>query len=139
MIVDETIQKLTELRLTTMAQALRQMLDSPQSHDLSFEDKLGMLVDREWLERDNRRVARRIKEAKLPIAANLEEVASDPARGLDKAVLRSLAACQWIKAKQNIIVHGATGVGKSFLGASLAQTACRHGYRALYVRVPRLV
>jgi hypothetical protein len=61
MIVDETIQKLTELRLTTMAQALRQMLDSPQSHDLSFEHKLGMLVDREWLERDNRRVARRIK------------------------------------------------------------------------------
>ena len=139
MIVDETIQKLTELRLTTMAQALRQMLDSPQSHDLSFVDKLGMLVDREWLERDNRRVARRIKEAKLPIAANLEEVASDPARGLDKSALRSLATCQWIKAKQNIIVHGATGVGKSFLGASLAQTACRHGYRALYVRVPRLV
>lgn len=139
MIVDETIQKLIELRLATMAQAFRQMLESPQSHDLSFEDKLGMLVDREWLERDNRRVARRTKEAKLPIAANIEEVIADPARGIDKSVLRSLAACPWIKAKQNIIVHGATGVGKSFLGASLAQTACRHGYRALYVRVPRLV
>ena len=113
MIVDETIQKLIELRLATMAQAFRQMLESPQSHDLSFEDKLGMLVDREWLERDNRRVARRTKEAKLPIAANIEEVVADPARGIDKSVLRSLAACPWIKAKQNIIIHGATGVGKS--------------------------
>jgi DNA replication protein DnaC len=139
MIVDETIQKLIDLRLATMAQAFRETLESPQSHDLSFEDKLGILVDREWLERDNRRVARRTKEAKLPIAANIEEVIADPARGIDKSVLRSLAGCPWIKAKQNVIIHGATGVGKSFLGAALAQTACRQGHRALYVRVPRLV
>jgi len=122
-----------------MAQAFRQMLDSAQSHDLSFEDKLGMLVDREWLERDNRRVARRIKEAKLPVSARVEEVVADPSRGLDKSVLRSLAACHWVKGKQNVIVHGATGVGKSFFGAAMAQAACQHGYRALYVRVPRLV
>jgi hypothetical protein len=115
------------------------MLESPQSHDLSFEDNLGMLVDREWLEGDNRRVARRTKETKRPMAANIEEVIADPARCIDKCVLLSLAACPWIKAKQNIIIHGATGVGKSFLGASFAQTACRHGYRSLYVRVPRFV
>jgi DNA replication protein DnaC len=139
MIVDETIQKMTELRLTTMVEAFRQMLASPASGQLSFEDKLGMLVDREWLERDNRRVSRRIKEAKLPTAARIEEVLTDPARGLDKSVLRSLAGCQWVRAKQNIIVHGATGTGKSYLGASFAQAACSHGYRALYVRVPRLV
>src|SRR5260221_7773748 len=108
MIVDETIQKLTELRLTTMAQALRQMLDSPQSHDLSFEDKLGMLVDREWLERDNPPVARRIKEAKLPIAPNPQEGAADPARRLHKALLRSLPTSHGIKAKQNNILHRAT-------------------------------
>lgn len=139
MIVDETIQKMIELRLATMAQAFREMLESPQAHDLSFEDRLGMLIDREWLERDNRRVSRRIKEAKLPVSAHVEEVKADPARGLDKSVLRSLAGCSWIKGKQNVIAHGATGVGKSFVAAALAEAACRNGYRALYTRVPRLV
>jgi DNA replication protein DnaC len=139
MIVDETIQKMTDMRLTTMAQAFRQTLDSPASNQLSFEDRLGLLVDREWIERENRRVSRRTKEAKLPMAACMQEVITDPARGFDKAVLRSLTGCQWVKAKQNVIIHGATGVGKSFLGAALAQAACSRGYRALYVRVPRLV
>jgi DNA replication protein DnaC len=139
MIVDETIQKLTELRLMTMVQTFRQMLDSPEHQQLSFEDKFAMLVDREWIERDNRRNARRIKEAKLPTAARIEEIIIDPARGLDKSVILSLGRCGWVKAKQNIIIHGATGVGKSFIGACFAQAACTHGYRSLYVRVPRLV
>jgi DNA replication protein DnaC len=139
MIVDETIQKLIDMKLTTMVQAFREIVDAPGISQLSFEEKFGMLVDREWIERDNRRVSRRIKEAKLPTAARVEEVMIDPARGLDKAVLRSLNGCQWVKSKQNIIVHGATGVGKSFLGAAFAQAACTHGYRALYVRVPRLM
>lgn len=139
MIVDETIQKLTDLKLTTMAQAFRQLLDSADHQQLSFEDKFGILVDREWIDRDNRRNARRIKEAKLPSPARLEEIIIDPARGLDKSVIVSLGRCAWIKAKQNIIIHGATGVGKSFIGACFAQAACTRGYRALYVRVPRLV
>jgi DNA replication protein DnaC len=139
MIIDETIQKLTELRLITMAQAFRQMLESPEHQQLSFEDKFAMIVDHEWLERDNRRTSRRIKEAKLPTAARIEEIIADPARGLDKSRILSLGRGGWIKAKQNIIIHGATGVGKSFVGACFAQAACTQGYRALYVRVPRLV
>jgi DNA replication protein DnaC len=138
-IPEETIQKLIHLRLPTMAQAFREILQSPPSHDLTFEEKFGMLVDREWIERDNRRVSRRLKEARLPCGASLEEVSFDPARGIDKTVLRSLGLGQWIRAHQNVILVGATGVGKSFIGAALAQTACRQGYRALYVRVPRLI
>jgi len=115
------------------------MTNSPQSRELTFEDKLGLLVDREWTERENRRVSRRTKEAKLPVVARIEEVITDPARGLDKSVLRSLSSGAWIRAKQNIIIHGMTGVGKSYLGAAFAEAACRRGHRALYVRVPRLV
>jgi DNA replication protein DnaC len=98
-----------------------------------------MMVDREWLERDNRRTGRRVKEAKLPVTGAIEEVVADPARGLDKVVLRSLGTCAWVRSKQNVIILGPTGVGKSFVSCALANLACRSGFRALYVRVPRLV
>jgi len=122
-----------------MAQVFREILQAPPSHELTFEEQFGLLVDREWLERDNRRVARRVKEAKLPMAASLEAVTLDPARGIDKAMLRTLGAGQWIRAHNNVILVGATGVGKSFIGAALAQSACRQGFRSLCVRVPRLL
>jgi DNA replication protein DnaC len=138
-ITEETIQKLIDLKLVTMAKALREVLDTAPGHQLSFEEKIGMLVDREWTERDNRRLARRLKDAKLGMRASREDAACDPARGLEKATVRQLATCQWARAKQNVIVVGATGVGKSFLGAALAECACRHGLRALFVRVPRLL
>jgi len=138
-IAEETIQKLIQMRLPTMAQVFRESLQAPPSHELTFEEQFGMLVDREWIERDNRRVARRVKEAKLPMAASLEAVTLDPARGIDKALLRTLGAGQWIRAHNNVILVGATGVGKSYIGAALAQSACRQGFRSLCVRVPRLL
>lgn len=98
-----------------------------------------MLVDREWTDRENRRVTRRIKEARLGVRASLEDVVCDPARGLDKAAVRQLATCQWVRAKQNVIVIGPTGIGKTYLAAALGEGACRKGLRALFVRVPRLV
>jgi DNA replication protein DnaC len=98
-----------------------------------------MLVDREWSERENRRLDRRLKDAKLGVRASLEDVVCDPARGIDKPMVRQLASCQWVRAKQNVIAIGPTGIGKSFLGAALAEAACRHGLRALFVRVPRLL
>lgn len=134
----ETHDKLLALRLRTMAEVFRELVDKPDK-SLTFAEKVGMMVDREWLDRDNRRTGRRVKEAKLPVTGALEEVVADVGRGLDKAVLRSLATCGWVRAKQNVIVLGATGVGKSFLGCALANAACRQGFRALYVRVPRLV
>jgi DNA replication protein DnaC len=140
MLIEETIQKLIEMKLPTMALATRELMQSTPSDQMSFEDKLGLLVDREWSERDNRRVARRLKEARLGAGgASLEGVDCDPARGLDKAVVRQLMTCHWAKQKQNVIITGATGTGKSFLASALAEAACRHGLRALFVRVPRIV
>lgn len=115
------------------------MQDTPPNNQLSFEEKIGMLVDREWSERENRRLDRRLKDAKLGVRASLEDVVCDPARGIDKPMVRQLATCQWVRAKQNVIAIGPTGIGKSFLGAALAEAACRHGLRALFVRVPRLL
>ncbi len=139
MIDEQTIQKLCDLKLHAMADALRELLVSAPGNEMSFEEKLGLVVEREWTDRENRRLGRRLKEAKLGMSACLEDVWCEPGRGLDKAVVRSLATCQWVRAKQNVIAIGATGVGKSFLGAALAQSACRNGHRALCTRLPRLL
>jgi DNA replication protein DnaC len=122
-----------------MAQGLRELIASAPGDKLSFEEQLGLLVDREWTERKNTLLARRIKQAKLGMSACLEDVWCEPGRGIDKATVRALATCQWVRASQNVIALGATGVGKSYMGAALAQAACRNGYRALCTRVPRLL
>jgi DNA replication protein DnaC len=139
MLIEETIEKLLAMRLPTMAAATREIMQSAPSDQLSFEDKLGLVVDREWTDRDNRRVSRRIKEARLSTSASLEQIECDSARGLDKTLIRQLMSCQWAKQNQNIIITGATGTGKSFVASALAEAACRQGLRALFVRVPRIV
>jgi DNA replication protein DnaC len=139
MLIEETIQKMLDLKMAGMAKATRELLEASPSHQLAFEDKLGIIVDREWSDRDNRRVERRLKEARLTAKASLDAVDCDAARGLEKGFLKQLMTCQWAKSKQNVLITGATGTGKSFLGAALAEAACRHGMRALFVRVPRLV
>jgi DNA replication protein DnaC len=139
MTVEETIDKLIQLRLPHMASALRATLERSAGSALSIEEYVGLMVDREWTERENRRTGRRIKDAKLGMQACVEDLWCDPARGLEKTVMRSLGTCGWVRAKQNVIVIGMTGTGKSYVGAALADAACRRGYRALRVRVPRLV
>ena len=139
MILEETIQKLVEMKMLTMASTLREMNTTPRTEPLSTEETIGLLVDREWTERENKRLHRLLKDARVPSGVSVEEVACEPARGIDKPLLRSLATCQWVRAKQNVIVVGATGAGKSFLGAALAQAACRQGFRALCIRAPRLL
>ena len=106
---------------------------------MSWEDKLALIVDREWTDRQNRRLAGRIKQAKLGMSACMEDVICSPTRGIDRGMIRSLGGCGWVRAKQNVIVIGPTGTGKSYLGAALAQAACRAGFRALRTRVPRLL
>jgi DNA replication protein DnaC len=138
-IIEETIDKLVRLRLPHMATALRSAIERAPGSALTVEDCVGLMVDREWTERENRRVGRRIKDAKLGMQACVEDLWSDPARGLDKSVVRSLGSCGWVHAKQNVIVIGMTGTGKSYVSAALAEAACRRGYRALRVRVPRLL
>jgi len=136
---EETMQKLNDMSLRGMLNAYRDLQRDAGSNELSFDDKLGLIVDREWIDRENRRLARLLRAAKLPVEASLEDVWCEPGRGLSKSQLRELAGDGWIRQHQNVIVIGKTGCGKSYLGAALAQAACRRGRRALYVRVPRLV
>lgn len=140
MIHEETIQKLLELRLHAMAHAARELANTAPGKELTVAEILGMIVDREHVDRDNRRLVRRLKEARLPAnAASVEEVTCDSVRGLEKATIRALGTCAWVRAKQNVIAIGATGTGKSFLAAALAQAACRAGFRAVFTRTPRLL
>ncbi len=106
---EETIQKLNDLKLVTMAKVMRELVDSPPSAQLSWEERIAMLVDREWTDRENRRLARRLKEAKLATRASIEDIVCDATRGIEKATMRQLATCQWVRAKQNVVVIGPTG------------------------------
>jgi DNA replication protein DnaC len=133
------LTKLAELKLLAMADATRELSGATPNHQLTFEEKLGIVVDREWSARDNRRTARRLKDARLATHASLEEVICDPQRGLDKSIVRQLGTCRWVREKHNVVIVGKTGVGKSYLAAALADCACRAGHRALFVRVPRLL
>jgi len=137
--IEETITKLSEMRLSTMALATRELLESSPGSDLSFEEKLGIIVDREWTDRDNRRLARRLRDAKLSTRASLDNVLCEQGRGIDKSMIRQLQTCQWVKSKHNVVIVGKTGVGKSYLGSALADAACRRGHRSIFFRVPRLL
>jgi len=136
---EETIQKLLELKLRAMAQGLREAMSAPPGEGLSFEEQLGLLVEREWSERRNTQLAKRLKQAKLGMSACLEDVWCEPGRGIDKATVRSLATCQWVAATRTSSRSARPEVGKSYIGSALAQAACRSGYRALCTRVPRLL
>lgn len=139
MINEETLQKLIQMRLHEMAAGLRDLSRNCPDGTLSVDEGIGLMVDREWQARENRRTSRRLKDAKLPGPACLEDVECTPSRGIDKTMARSLGSCNWIAAKHNVIVTGPTGVGKSYLGSALAQAACRNNYSALCVRAPRLL
>lgn len=137
--IEETITKLSEMKLSTMALATRELLQSSPGNELNFEEKLGIIVDREWTDRDNRRLARRLKDARLSTRASLDNVLCEPGRGIDKPAIRQFQTCQWVKSNHNIVIVGKTGVGKSYLGSALADAACRRGYRSFFFRVPRLL
>ncbi len=103
------------------------------------EERFGMIVDREWTERQDRRLKNRLKGARLRQPACLEDVNYRHSWGLDRSVLQRLATCRWVKDHESVIITGATGLGKTWLACALAHQACREGYTALYIRVPRLL
>lgn len=121
-----------------MARALEAQLELKEARELSFEERLGMLLDAEALDRDNRHTSSRLKTAKLRLAACMEDLKVKASRGLDRAVVTSLATCDWIRDKRNIAITGPTGAGKTYLACALAQSACRHGYTAIYHRATSL-
>lgn len=139
MTTEETMQKLIDMYLRGMLNAYRELQRDGPSNELTFDEKFGLVVDREWLDRENRKLRRLLRAAKLPTEASLEDVGCEPGRGITKAELRDLATGNWIRQHHNVIVIGKTGCGKSYLGIALAHAACRLGRRALYIRVPRLV
>lgn len=140
MLVHQTLDKLETIGLGTMAAGLREQLENlPQYLELTFEDRLGLLVDREVAWRDGRRLQARLKAAKLRHTAAVEDIDFRAPRGLDRATVLSLAQAGWVQNHHNLLVTGATGCGKSFLCCALAHAAVRHGHTALYVRTPRLL
>ena len=138
MLKHPTLDKLNALKLTGMAAALTDLSLTPESEQMSFEERLGLLVDREMTERENRRLTNRIRQAKLRHLASFEDIDYQSPRGLDKGLILSLGSCQWIKEHLNLLITGPTGVGKTWLACALAHKACREGYTAYYVRLNRL-
>jgi DNA replication protein DnaC len=138
-LIHPVIQKLQELRLSTMAKILKEQQEQPAIENLSFEERLGLLIDVEMTARDTRRLETRLRKAKLKHDACIEDIDYQTPRGLDKSLLTTLSQCQWIKSHHNILIVGPCGTGKTFLGCALAHKACLSGYAAHYERLPRLL
>jgi DNA replication protein DnaC len=139
MLTEATMEKLKSLRLDALAAAWTEQQKNPDSASLSFDERLGLLVDAECLHRENRRLARLLKEAKLRLGqACIENLDYGPKRELDKAVVRQLATCRWVQEHHAVLITGAAGTGKTYLACALAQHACRRGHSALYRRASRL-
>jgi DNA replication protein DnaC len=139
MLTSPTIDKLLELKLKGMARALLEQQEHTEYHRLSFEDRLGLLVDREKQDRENRRIHRSLSSARLRTSACVEDIDFHHPRGLDRTQILHLAACHWVDAHQQVLIVGPTGAGKTFLACALAQAAIRHGATALYQRAPRML
>jgi DNA replication protein DnaC len=138
MLQEPMMEKLMALRLLGMVDSLKMQEQNPASHELSFLERLGLLVDQQWTWRENQALARRLHTAKLK-GASVEDIDYRASRGLDKSVIRALTQkSTWVASHENIFVLGPTGVGKSFVACALAQKACRDGHSALYMRAPAL-
>jgi DNA replication protein DnaC len=134
-----TLDKLQTLKLTGMTTALLEQMQSTEVDSLAFEERLGLLVDREMTYRDNRRMTSRLRRARLRHNACFEDIDYRHPRALDKALVTSMATCEWVKERLNVLITGPSGVGKTWLACALAHQACREGFSALYLRLPRLL
>lgn len=139
MLTQPTVDKLRALKLHGMAEALLAQLAQPDAQQLSFEERLGLLVDHEWTYRQNRRLRRLLAEARLRLPACVEDIDDRPQRGLDRSLIRQLATGDWARRGQNVLITGPTGVGKTYVACALGHAACRQGLRTRYYRLPRLL
>jgi DNA replication protein DnaC len=138
MMVQQSIDKLQQMKLHGMAEALMEQAGQPDISELTFEDRFSLLVDREWTYREDRRMTRLLQNARLRLQATIEDIDFRAPRGLDKSFILSLAQCRWVRRALNIIITGPTGVGKTYLACALAHRACREGFSSLYIRLPSL-
>ena len=139
MLTQQTLDKLNAMKLTGMAEAFEQQLGSAEHARLSFEDRFGLLADSEWTAREQRKLTRRLRSAKLRHAASLEDIDFKHPRHLDRQQVLGLGSCSWIQSRHNLVIIGPTGIGKSYLSCAFVERACRRGYSATYVRLPRLL
>ena len=139
MMTNDTIRKLNELKLFGMVHAFSQQIESAATGHLSFEERVGLMVDHEVTYRDDKRLRRLLTNAKLREPACMEDIDYEAKRGLDRSVMASLALCNWIRHGVNVIVTGATGLGKTWIACALGNQACRHGMTVKFERVPLLL
>jgi DNA replication protein DnaC len=139
MLTQPLLEKLSQLGLVGFRAALEEQFASPHYADLSFEERLGLLVDIEVTRRDNAGVNRRIRAARFPLSATMEDLDLSPRRGLNRAQVLQMAQSEWVSHHLNLLVLGATGAGKSFLGCALGRAACQAGYKVRYERTSRFL
>ena len=139
MLMEQTLDKMNAMKLTGMAEALGQQLGSAQQTKLSFDERLGLLVDAEWLAREHKRLKTRLHAAKMRYPASLEDIDFKHPRGLDRQVVLSLGNCGFVQSRHNLVITGPTGIGKSYLACAFVERACRRGFSASYLRLPRLL
>ncbi len=139
MLHEQTHRKLMDMKMYGLAAAFEQYLDGDGDQRLSFSDRFGLMVDREWTERQDRKLKRRLTTAKLREPACVEDVNWRHPRHLDRSVFERLVTCRWIEHHDNLVLTGPTGIGKTWLACALAHQACRQGYTVLYKRFPRLM
>lgn len=139
MLNEQTHQMLIAMRMLGMATAFQQYLDEREDDSLSFEERFGLMVDREFNERQERKLRRRLTVARLREPACIEDVDYRHPRGLDRSVIQRLSSCNWIKNHDNVIITGMTGLGKTWLSCALADKACREGWTSKYTRLPLLL
>lgn len=139
MLREPTIEKLHAMRLRVLASAWLEQDKLPDVLAMTFDERLALLVDAEALARENARLTKNLKDAKLRLSnACIEGIDFARERQLDKSLVRQLATCRWVEEHQTVIITGATGTGKSYIACALAHQACRKGFRVFYRRVPRL-
>jgi DNA replication protein DnaC len=138
MLLHPTLEKLTSMRFFGMTAALDEQMQMEGLDDMAFEERLGILLDREQAVRETRRMKTRLRKAKLRQQGSIEDIDFRHPRGLDKSLVVRLADCQWIRKHNNLIITGPTGVGKSYLACAFAEKACREGFSALYLRTTKL-
>jgi DNA replication protein DnaC len=138
MLNEQTIEKLYAMKLNGMAEAFKDQLQQPDLSDLSFEERFALLVDQHWTWKEDRRMRRLLSQAKLKINACIEDIDFRAPRGLKKSTILQLATCDWVRQAHNVIITGPTGAGKTYLACALANRACRMGFSAFYIRIPKL-
>ena len=132
MLTPETIEKMNAMKLFGLVSAFETQLSSSEYKELSFEERVGLLVDAEWTAREQRKLSRRLRAAKLRYPACLENVNFQAPRGLNREQILSLGNCRFVGERHNLLITGPTGIGKSFLACAFVERACRRGFTGCY-------